>query len=344
MDEAWQSYPPGAVSASHGLDTGPASPGDYVLMKSFFDEAAYFYEPRITPNFRDEQGLPVGPMYEGGPERSSNAYALDNSVLAIGNAFVDDHSHLDHICRQDPPTEVDGGDGLSPENDHYREPDVQSENDCDDEEGDVDRTYLAEALQSLHEEDLMSMAYNYLPPPYTTDESTDPSSQESIQAFLRNKPELSVFYQEKWDVDVESVEYLASVMRATQAALTQEQLYGIRASFKDLKIEEPLLRTDPANDMTKILKRNAVELDTEDVAPFKIDDAQDEGIAWGASNLNLPAQMNDELKNEKWAIEQETAGFMKDVFSTMEGDLQDWLAEDRKRRVSVTTPVILGRC
>ncbi|KXS99729.1 hypothetical protein AC578_10418 [Pseudocercospora eumusae] len=219
---------------------------DDALIKSFFDEAAYFYDPPTTPNRSDE---------------------IDN------NALVD--------------------------------------------------SYVADALQSFHEEDLMSTAYPHLPPPYMIDES----------AFLSNNPELSMLHHEKWHVDVESVEYLASVIRATRAAPAEEQLYGIGASFQHLKIEEPLLRTDPANDMTKIVKRNAVELHTEHVAPFNIDDAQDEGIAWGASNLDLPAHVNDELKNEKWAIDQETAGFMKHVFSTLEADLQEWLAEGRKRRV-----------
>ncbi|KAF7196673.1 hypothetical protein HII31_02043 [Pseudocercospora fuligena] len=339
MDGNWESHLPGAVPAMSDLDTEPASPGGDALMKSFFDEAAYFYEPRITPNSRDEQGLPIGSMYEGGPERSYTAnYALDTSAPAIGDADVEDFSKANEISRQDSQTQMDQAAGRGLGSDRFDESDAQSEDDCDDSQGDLDRSYMADALQSFYEEDLMSTAYNGLPPPYIIDDSSDPSSQESIQTFLRNKPELSMFYQEKWDVDADSVEYLASVMRATKAAATEEQLYGIRASLKDLQIDEPLLRTDPASDMTKILKRNAVELDTDDIAPFKIDDVQDEGIAWGASNLNLPAQVNDELENEKWAIDQKTAGFMKDVFSTLEGDLQDWLVEDRKRRVLRKVP------
>ncbi|KXT11330.1 hypothetical protein AC579_3096 [Pseudocercospora musae] len=346
MDELRRSHLPGAVPAPRRLDTEPASPGDDALMKSFFDEAeaeaAYFYEPRNTPNFRREQGIPAGPMYEGAPETPSNAnYALGTSVPAIENAFVGRHARLPIES-----TRGDGGDGNSPGNDHYREPDALSENDCDDDddedEGHVDRTSLADALQSVQEERLISMAYNHLPQAYIIDESSHPSSQESIEAFLRNHPELSMFYREKWNVDVESAEYLASVMRATKAAVIEEQLYGIGASYTDLKVEETLLRTHPANDMTMILTRNAVELHTEDVAPFKIDDAQDEGIAWGTSNLTLPAQVNAELKNEKWTIQQETAGFMKDVFSTLEADLHESLAEDRKRRVlcKVSSPLL----
>ncbi|KAK0913289.1 hypothetical protein LTR91_000466 [Friedmanniomyces endolithicus] len=118
---------------------------------------------------------------------------------------------------------------------------------------------------------------------------------------------------EKWDVDRESAEFLASVIafgKADKGVLTLEDC---STTFTDLKVDEPILQCDPHVEVQKLKDRNAVKLTAQDLEPFALDKHKGESIYWASTDLQLPTMKDNEVASEKFEVSEDVVTLLREI-------------------------------
>ncbi|CAK3873128.1 Hypothetical predicted protein [Lecanosticta acicola] len=150
--------------------------------------------------------------------------------------------------------------------------------------------------------------------------------------------------REKWDIDREAMQFLATVHSLSKSDEVTPASHGLRPTFRDLKTEEPALRTDPQIDLFRLIERNQVKLSTDDIDPVPLDDDKDESLKWSRESLKLPKKLNDEITKERLDVEWETAEYLREIFRGPSIDLGNEQANERERKTrpkSLTPPLLL---
>lgn len=116
---------------------------------------------------------------------------------------------------------------------------------------------------------------------------------------------------ERWDIDKDTAAVLTSVMAIGNADGVHYE--ANRRSLRDLKVDEPVLSSDPDMDLSKLKARNQVHLSTHGMLPYELKREKDEGLAWSAEQLKLPSLVSDSIAGEKLDIDRDTMEFLRRV-------------------------------
>ncbi|TKA82467.1 hypothetical protein B0A55_02172 [Friedmanniomyces simplex] len=116
---------------------------------------------------------------------------------------------------------------------------------------------------------------------------------------------------ERWDVDRESAEFLASLLVLGKADVPFLVFEEGCLIFTDLKIDEPILQCHPDVEVRRLRDRNAVKLASCGFKPFALDAEEGESVSWPSANLVLPTEKEKEVASEKldvdaWLLEPQT--------------------------------------
>jgi hypothetical protein len=140
----------------------------------------------------------------------------------------------------------------------------------------------------------------------------DPKSVLDVGALVclgaLNRTSLS----EKWDVDRQAIDFLASVIAMHHDPHAEYDC--ISSPVGDLKLEEALLSIDPAFDLSRLKRRNMIDLVSGRVGYCTLD-REEYGISiWTADDLLLPAKRDHDVVQEKFEVAQELPVYLKDIW------------------------------
>ena len=83
--------------------------------------------------------------------------------------------------------------------------------------------------------------------------------------------------------------------------------------LRDMKVELPLLRTDPEVDMQDHPRRVMPELAKEPIPLVKVEDRKDESFLWLGCSHSLLAKVNAKLASESLIISKDTILYLQEV-------------------------------
>ena len=123
---------------------------------------------------------------------------------------------------------------------------------------------------------------------------------------------------EKYDIDKDAAELLASVIKLGQDDNFLDECqdeHSIR--FKDLKLEEPILLSDPELDLMRLEQRNTAKICADVMETSK--NIQEPGFISPEKDAAM-RQALTERKNEKLDIDRSTIDYLGELCKQLEGD------------------------
>ncbi|EMC91711.1 hypothetical protein BAUCODRAFT_301911 [Baudoinia panamericana UAMH 10762] len=118
---------------------------------------------------------------------------------------------------------------------------------------------------------------------------------------------------EKWEVDKASAGFLASLMALGKPCNADVRCRDEDVGFCDLRVEEPLLRCDPALELQAIRRRHLVTIAKRDEKPIRLDMENDESLEWPTRLKNLPAQFYAHAVSEKLEVGTDVLRYLREV-------------------------------
>ena len=137
--------------------------------------------------------------------------------------------------------------------------------------------------------------------------------------------------EEKLDVDKDTAEYLTSVMNL----LTAKDYIDLPIStqLRDLKVDEPLLASDPELDIIHVRNRNKIRLTRDRMMRL--------GLIDGMNAEHHLSQFRDtgsvKLPDDKLEVDVETAIYLRDILNGIETDNNAWTYPTIETKVSCST-------
>ncbi|KAK1037908.1 hypothetical protein LTS16_012526 [Friedmanniomyces endolithicus] len=122
-----------------------------------------------------------------------------------------------------------------------------------------------------------------------------------------------VDHGEKWDVDRESAEFLASLLAFSKADNRVLAFDDSSATFTDLKMDEPILQCDPHVELQMLKDRNAVKLSTQGLELFALDREKGESVYWASTDLHLPMMKDNEVASERFEVSEDVVALLRDI-------------------------------
>lgn len=144
----------------------------------------------------------------------------------------------------------------------------------------------------------------------------DPESTLNISDIANVKELNGITVSEKWDVDKETATFLASLLALGKddGPMHSRQNCG-PLYLRDLRLEEPLLSSDPEVDVWRLKRRKTVAISSDGMRPFELKDEEGESFTWSTSELRAPAEKDELIANEKLDVDRETMEYLKDIMS-----------------------------
>ncbi|KAF2162629.1 hypothetical protein M409DRAFT_58049 [Zasmidium cellare ATCC 36951] len=247
-------------------------------------------------------------------DTSTEYGAFDETAYPLEPPMYDkDYDYAEEVMAHDQPTAPEDGETL--------EQDVS-----DDEDG----AALRAALANYRNDNPMRSRLIPNPPENLDQEFAHP---EEITQSGRSADLTTVTGDEKWHVDKESAEFLASVMKLISDHDLGEAIQrSTRNPLRELKLEEPILKSDPQMELIKLIERNEVHLASEGIDGCALDDEKDEGLRWPEKVRQLPGTLHGEIMKAKLEIDAETMEYLCDIHEEPKVDLDDWFKQDREKR------------
>ncbi|KAK0259659.1 hypothetical protein B0A54_15581 [Friedmanniomyces endolithicus] len=122
-----------------------------------------------------------------------------------------------------------------------------------------------------------------------------------------------VDHGEKWDVDRESAEFLASLLAFSKADNRVLAFDDSSATFTDLKMDEPILQCDPHDELQMLKDRNTVKLSTQGLELFALDREKGESVYWASTDLHLPMMKDNEVASERFEVSEDVVALLRDI-------------------------------
>ncbi|KAK4899934.1 hypothetical protein LTR27_002695 [Elasticomyces elasticus] len=150
---------------------------------------------------------------------------------------------------------------------------------------------------------------------------------------------------EKWEVDKETMGFLASVVALGREDEQVSVLDDTPLTFTDLKIDETVLQCDAAVEVRKLRERHIVKLNTDGLKPFAPDTEKGESIQWPNADLALPSKIHEQIAADRLHISRDEAAYLQNIaqpsvmsFSEMMSSL---IGSDKPWRMEPQTPPLL---
>ncbi|KAK4954340.1 hypothetical protein LTR10_007771 [Elasticomyces elasticus] len=251
----------------------------------------------------------------------------------LDNATPNDVAHLLEQydeAREDPNVTMDESD-----EEHEDEPAMTALDLLEEvrDEGYSHNTLLEDPLRSI-----------WLPTPPT---SADGKLEEwpEVEGGHRTAAMNLVSHGEKWEVDKETMGFLASVMALGREDEEATILDDTPLSFTDLKIDETVLQCDAAVEVRKLRERHIVKLTTDGLEPFALDTENGESIQWPSTDLALPSKIHEQIVADRLEISRDEASYLQNIaqpsvmsFAEMMSSL---IGSDKPWRMEPQTPPLL---
>ncbi|GAB7355929.1 hypothetical protein MBLNU459_g6570t2 [Dothideomycetes sp. NU459] len=180
-----------------------------------------------------------------------------------------------------------------------------------------------------------------LDPSYLPDLCPEPDLDSDYASLTELLPSLS--HQEKWTLDWESAKFLKSVTLTEE--IPDEESRNLQR-FLDLKVEEPLLRTDPQLDanMFRYRRQAGDPFTMSDCNYFATEESIERTLEW--PDPELPAKKGKEAHAERLHLDTATVSLLKQVSKGAEMNLEDELLfagdlANRRPRLGCVTPPLL---
>ncbi|KAK3640806.1 hypothetical protein LTR56_011683 [Elasticomyces elasticus] len=150
---------------------------------------------------------------------------------------------------------------------------------------------------------------------------------------------------EKWEVDKETIGFLASVMALGREDEQVTVLDDTPLTFTDLKIDETVLQCDAAVEVRKLRERHVVKLTPHGLEPFALDTEKGESIQWPSTDLALPSKIHEQIVADRLQISRDEAAYLQNIvqpsvmsFAEMIGSS---IGSDKPWRMEPQTPPLL---
>ncbi|KAK4494743.1 hypothetical protein PRZ48_014099 [Zasmidium cellare] len=283
----------------------------------------------LDPRYSDSDGMQYFDFEAFGNDATTQLHELqhlghdepDVDTPAEMETFYDSLESPMHDAEYDD--EVAADDQSTTPKDH-NEPDVS-----DDEEAAVLRAALANYRNDN------PMTSSLIPTPLGDFEFEQQLTHPDEPTHSRQSTDLDTLNgNEKWHVDKESAEFLASVMKLVSDHGLGDMIHrSIRNPLRELKLDEPILSTDPQMELIKLFERNEVHLSSEGIEACTLDTEKDESLTWPAKALKQPKAIHEDIMNAKLEIDAETMEYLRDIHNEPKVDLDDWLKQDREKRL-----------
>lgn len=156
-----------------------------------------------------------------------------------------------------------------------------------------------------------------------------------VMEYAVNEGQRKGVFQDRWEVDRECAGLLASVMSFVKVDSSAPWDYGIRTETKDLKLEEPVLLTDPDADMRVVYERHEVHVSSKNIEPFRLDIDKDESVVWSANARAAPSTVGKQIAAEKLQIKKDSMDYMRELYAMLGGDVTDYTEAERRRKASL---------
>lgn len=143
----------------------------------------------------------------------------------------------------------------------------------------------------------------------------DPASRMNIGLIVSLGALNGQTTNEKLDVDKETASLLSSVFKLSKDDDDLETLLEkdlIR--FNDLKLEEPILATDPDIDLSRLSERNTVTISTDGMQPFPRKEIVESKFLPGKSDAALKTELERRIE-ERLDMDKTTAEYLRDICS-----------------------------
>ena len=140
-----------------------------------------------------------------------------------------------------------------------------------------------------------------------------PMESDDEPMFLEVERSRAQIQHERLVVPKNALALLTTVTRAQGQELHLGQSLPKILPPRDMKVEPPLLRTDPEVDMQEHPHRAMPELAKELIPLEKVEDGNDESLQWPAFSHSLPAKVNARLASELLTISKDTILYLQDV-------------------------------
>lgn len=145
----------------------------------------------------------------------------------------------------------------------------------------------------------------------------DPVSDES--ALFEFTPGVATLAPERLSAGKEAVAFLSSI-KADQLGSFEifDELVPKTHRVRDLKLEEPLLRSDRTYDMQCFGGWMIPDLGRERLPLEKVNDEEDEGLAWPSRYLELRSDAAKRSESEKLVVSKDILLYLKDMLQQHE--------------------------
>ncbi|GIZ41551.1 hypothetical protein CKM354_000485100 [Cercospora kikuchii] len=278
--------------------------------------------PQVSTN-----DTPSGPLFE---TRTAQTYS---------ERFTEEGIYGHSYSRANDPPDLSEGQSLPFEPQQQTDSNEPSEYDREmndiSEEEDEDEAFRRGMLRSAEARCFSDDLLQYMPTAPTTPallDVEDPPGLIGIEEILEHQKGEG-YSQERWQVDKESATMLASIVRDVKEYQVSKMHYHLPVPLRHCRAEIPVLPCDPDTDLRRLRQRNEINIASDGMMPFDLDDEKGESLIWGADDLNLPERVRNELESERLQVDAETMSYIKYVLGGTEQTLADLLRQECERKV-----------
>ena len=169
--------------------------------------------------------------------------------------------------------------------------------------------------------------------------TVDPELIQSWQADLEDSQELMSIgllvslsavngntAHEKLDIDKDAAELLASVIKLGQDDDFPDMWPDEPATgFKGLRLEEPILLSDPQLDLIRLNDRNTAAISTKGMQPFTEEEISDLPFISDEKDAAMRETL-EQSTNERFDIDRSMVDYLGEICKQLEGDGDDDIA------------------
>lgn len=157
-------------------------------------------------------------------------------------------------------------------------------------------------------------AVEYPSPSITKADLNDPDSVPTIDEILYKHAFLQLNEPERLNIDRDTAVFLASVFSLEKTGEPLESLLHSNTPLysRNLKIEEPVLTSDPELDLWRLRRLNAAIVSSKGMEAFELDDEKGEGFGWSIEEKRAHTETEELIASEKLDIDVELLTYLKD--------------------------------
>ncbi|CAK1358235.1 unnamed protein product [Cercospora beticola] len=278
--------------------------------------------PQVSSN-----DTPLEPLFETGTGQTYSERSTEEGIY--GHSYSQANDPPDLSEEQSLPFEPQPQADSNEPSEYDQEVNGTSDGEDDDE------AFRCGMLRSAEARCFSDDLFQYMPTAPTTSalqDLEDPPGLIGIQELLEQEKGEG-YPQDRWQVDKDSVAMLASIVRDVKEYQVSKMHFHLPVPLRHCRSEIPVLQCDPDTELRRLKQSNEINIASDGMMPFDLEDKKGESLVWGAEDLALPERVRNELESERLQVDAETMSFMKGVLGGTEQTLADLLRQESERQV-----------